>query len=104
MEKDVLSQVIEAEKEIQKCLEAEKAKVRDWIETVKKESEGAFFAEERKIKESFDQSLAEAVKQAEAKAGEIVDAAGKSAGRLAQLPPETLQRIVAERITKILPG
>ncbi len=104
MEKDVLSQVIEAEKEIQKCLESEKVKVREWIEAVKKESETDFRAEERAIKESFDLSLAESARQAEAKAGEITDAAGKSAGRLGHLRPETVQSIVEKRIDKILPG
>jgi vacuolar-type H+-ATPase subunit H len=104
MEKDVLSQVIEAEKEIQKCLESEKVKVRDWIEAVKKESEAVYLAEEQKIKESLDHSLAESARQAETKAGEIADAAGKSAERLGHLHPEILQRIVEKRLAKILPG
>ncbi len=104
MEKDVLSQVIEAEKEIQKCLEAEKEKVREWIEAVQKESEEDFHVEERKIKEALDQSLAASAKDAEAKAGEITEDAVKRAAHLGQIGPETLQRIVEKRITKILPG
>jgi vacuolar-type H+-ATPase subunit H len=104
MEKDVLSQVIEAEKEIQKCLEAEKVKVREWIEAFKKESEADLLGEERKIREALDQSLADAAQQAQAKAGDIVNDAGKSAARLGQLSPETLRRIVEQRLTKILPG
>ena len=104
MEKDVLSQVIEAEKEIQKCLEAEKVKVREWLETVKKECESEFTAEEKKIKESLDLSMAESAKQAETKAGRIVEEAGQSAARLEHLRTETLSAIVRKRITTILPG
>jgi hypothetical protein len=50
MEKDILSEVIEVEKEIQKCLEVEKAKSHDWLEKVKKESEEELVREERNIK------------------------------------------------------
>jgi hypothetical protein len=104
MEKDVLSQVIEAEKEIQKCLEAEKVKVREWLESVKRECESEFAVEERKIKESLDLSMAESAKQSEAKAGRIVEEAGQYAARLEQLRPETLSAIVRKQIANILPG
>lgn len=104
MEKDVLSQVIDAEKEIQKCLEAEKQKVREWIEGVKKESEDDFFLEQQKIKESLERSIAEAARQAEAATEEVVRAATAAAERLGRLGPGELRALVARRIAVILPG
>ena len=50
MERDILSQVIEAEKEIQHCLDLEKIKAREWLERVKKECEDEFTREEKNIK------------------------------------------------------
>ncbi len=104
MEKDVLSQVIEAEKEIQRCLEQEKAKAREWLERVNRETEEGFRIEQSKIKESLDRSLSEAAKQAEAQAGAVVKQTAEAAERLRQLKKEILIGIVNRRISRILPG
>jgi len=104
MERDILSQVIEAEKEIQQCLELEKIKVRGWLERVKKESEEEFIQEDKRIRESLEKSVAEATKEAEAEAAGIVSKATTTAERLEQLKPDTLSKIITKQIEKILPG
>jgi hypothetical protein len=104
MEKDVLSQVIDAEKEIQKCLEAEKVQVREWIDSVRKESEETFLREQQRIGESLERSVAATAAQAEATADEVVRTAAAAAERLGQLGPETLRALLARRISVILPG
>jgi vacuolar-type H+-ATPase subunit H len=104
MERDILSQVIEAEKEIQQCLELEKIKVREWLEHVKKESEEEFIREDKKIRESLEKSIAEATKEAEAEAAGVVSKATTEAERLEQLKPDTLSKIITKQIEKILPG
>lgn len=104
MEKDILSQVIEVEKEIQKCLESEKVKIREWLEGVKKESEEEFFREELEIKQSLDQSLREATKQSETAAAQILSEAADAAERLRRLKAETLTGIIERQIARILPG
>ena len=104
MERDILSQVIEAEKEIQKCLDLEKVKVREWLERVKKECEEEFILEEKNIKASLEKSTAEATKAAEVKAAGIVSQAMATAERLERLQTETLSRVVAKQIDRILPG
>jgi vacuolar-type H+-ATPase subunit H len=104
MEKDILSQVIEVEKEIQKCLEIEKEKVHQWLKDVKNESEEEFLREEKTIRMSLDRSLAEATKQAEAKSDEIAKKTGASVERLSRLSVEILTRIVEKEIPAILPG
>jgi vacuolar-type H+-ATPase subunit H len=104
MQKDILSEVIEVEKEIQKCLEVEKEKSRDWLEKVKKESELELAREEKNIKESLNKSIEVAKKEAELKAAEIVKQTEARAERLAKLNDQTLVDIVGEQITRILPG
>jgi len=104
MEKDILSEVIEVEKEIQKCLEAEKATSRDWLEKVKKESGDELVREEKILKESLNKSIEAAKKEAELKAAEIVKQTEARAERLAKLNDETLVGIVGKQITRILPG
>lgn len=104
MEKDILSEVIEVEKEIQKCLEVEKAKSHDWLEKVKKESEEELVREERTIKESLNKSIEFAKKEAELKAAEIVKQTEARAERLSKLNNDTLVGIVGKQIIRILPG
>lgn len=104
MEKDILSQVIGVEKEIQKCLESEKVKVREWLEGVKKEAEEEFFREELEIKQSLDQSLKEATRQSETAAAQILSEAADAAELLKRLKVETLTGIIERQIVRILPG
>lgn len=104
MERDLLSQVIEAEKEIQQCLDLEKIKVREWLERVKKECEEEFIREERNINESLEKSAAEAAEEAGVRAAETVSQAAAAAERLGRLQTETLSKLVAKQIAGILPG
>ncbi len=104
MEKDILSEVIEVEKEIQKCLEAEKVKSRDWLEKVKQESAEELVREEKNIKESLNKSIEVAKKKAELKAVEIVKQTEARAERLTKLNDKTLVGIVEKQIIRILPG
>ena len=104
MEKDVLSQVIEAEKEIQKCIEAERAKAREWLDSERKQAEEAFLLEQEKIKHYQEQSLAAADREAETKIQEIVREAARSAERLGQLDTKVLLKLVEQRMSGILPG
>jgi vacuolar-type H+-ATPase subunit H len=103
MQKDILSEVIEVEKEIQKCLEIEKAKSHDWLEKVKKESEEELAREEKNIKESLSKSIEVAKKEAELKAAGIVKQTEAGAERLTKLNDQTLVDIVGKQITRILP-
>src|SRR5574337_265278 len=100
MEKDVLSQVIEAEKEIQKCIEAEKLKAREWLDEVRKECEETFLLEEKKMRESVEQALDRASGQAEAEAAGILSRAASAAERLGQLKKENVTAIVQRYIAK----
>ncbi|HTP04795.1 MAG TPA: hypothetical protein VMM54_06540 [Nitrospirota bacterium] len=104
MQKDILSEVIDVEKEIQKGLDVEKEKSHDWLEKVKKETEEELVREEKNIKESLNKSIEVAKKEAELKAVEIVKQTEARAQRLAKLNDQALVDIVGKQITRILPG
>jgi predicted phage gp36 major capsid-like protein len=104
MERDILSQVIEAEKEIQQCLDLEKIKAREWLERVKKECEEEFIREDKKIKEALEKATAEAAREAGVKAAGAVSRAAAASERLGRLQTKALSRIVAKQIAGILPG
>jgi vacuolar-type H+-ATPase subunit H len=104
MEKDLLGEVIEAEKEIQKCLELEKVKSREWLEQTRKEFEEEVEREEKNLRESLRQAIEQAAKEAEAKASDIVRQAERTAGRLTAVKNDTLSRIVGTHVRTILPG
>jgi vacuolar-type H+-ATPase subunit H len=104
MERDILGQVIEAEKEIQRCLDLEKVKVRDWLERVKKECEEEFNREAQNTKESLEKLTTDAAKEAKTGAAEITSEAAAAAERLGRLDAQTLTKIVAQQIRTILPG
>ncbi len=104
MEKDVLGQVIEVEKEIQKCFEAEKQKVHEWIERAKQESEQEVLLEKKKISEALEQSLKKAAKDAESQANGITREAAAAAERLGHIKTERLTALAERRIMNILPG
>ncbi len=103
MEKDILSEVIEVEKEIQKCLELERAKAQEWLEKVKKESTDDLARSERGINEAFELAMADAEKTAAAKAAEIVKEAAAQVEQLQALDEGTLADTVAKQMRRILP-
>lgn len=103
MEKDILSEVIEVEKEIQKCLELERAKAQEWLEKAKKESTEDFARSERGINEAFERAMVDAEKTAAAKAAEIVKEAAAQVEQLQALDERMLADTVAKQMRRILP-
>jgi len=104
MEKDLLSEVIEVEKEIQKCLELEKVASREWLEQTKKEFEDEFAGNAKTVEGSLQQVIDDAQKAAEVNASAIVAQATRRAGLVQALNTETLSKIVQKHISALLPG
>ncbi len=103
MEDDVLTRIISVEKEIQASLESERSKAREWLEEVRRETEGEFVKAEARIREASQKSLAKARKEATIKAENIVSEAEDEAARLRNLDDETLRGIIMRRLAMILP-
>ena len=104
MDNDILSEVIEAEKEIQRCLEAERARTSEWLGKVKKESEEEIARSEQEIRESLRASFESAQAEAHSKAASIVKEAETKAERVEKVENERLVSIISNRLNEILPG
>jgi len=104
MERDLLSKVLDAEKEIQAKIESEKKRLEEKIEKARKEAEERVLREETALREQLKESVCKAEEIAEEKAGEILEAAARRVENLRSLTDEALQRIVMKYIDSILPG
>ena len=104
MDNNILSEVIEVEREIQKCLEIEQTKARDWLEKVKKECEAEVLKEEALIKDSLAAAENLARKEAEESAAASVRDAAALVEHMDHLDRAVLQAVVEKHIRTILPG
>ncbi len=104
MEDDILSKIVEVEKEIQERLEIEKNKAHEWLEKVKKDAEKELITVEKELNESLNQELQDAKQHAEKKASEILLDAQTKAERLEKLSDEILKTVILKHIIRILPG
>jgi vacuolar-type H+-ATPase subunit H len=102
MDKDILNDVIEAEKEIQHCIEGEEGKLRTWLDQVKRESSEAVAREENNDRDLMIRALEDAKQSAEAKAKQVVDDAAKRSLRIEKLDDGTLTGIILKRMPRIL--
>lgn len=103
MENDVLAKVISVEKEIQDCLEGERAKAREWLDEVRKETAEELIKGEELIRKALDESLKQARDEAMEKAEILRKETEEWAERLMKLSDETLREIIMRRIKMILP-
>ncbi len=102
MEKGILNEVIEAEKDIQACIEEEQARLREMLERVRREQAEAVAAVERDLSASRERDLEEARQKAEEKARKIVEDASGLAMRLEHVDDGVLTDIIMKRIPRIL--
>jgi vacuolar-type H+-ATPase subunit H len=104
MEKDVLSTIIEIEKEIEERLDGERRKAVQWLDSAKKEIEVELAANVRELKDSLLESVDIARENAEKQASAILSEAAKQSRLLSEIGDETLKRIITEHLCRILPG
>jgi vacuolar-type H+-ATPase subunit H len=102
MDKDILNEVIEAEKDIQQCIEQEQARLRTWLDQVKKESAETVAHAERSDGESLGRALEEAKRDAEKRAKQTVESAEAQSARLKGLDDSVLTAIIMKRLPRIL--
>jgi len=102
MDKDILNEVIEAEKEIQHCIESEQEKLRIWLDQVKREASAAVAREENNDHEQLTRSLEDTKRTAEAKAKALVNDARARSERISDLGDDALVDIILKRMPRIL--
>ena len=98
-----MARVISAEKEIQAYLETERSRAREWLEEVRKDTEGECIRAEELIREASRRTSEQARNEAMARAKDIVSEAEDRAERLLNLSDETLRGIIMRRLNMILP-
>jgi vacuolar-type H+-ATPase subunit H len=103
MDSDLLVGIIAAEKEIHKCLEDEKLKARDWIESVRRDAEEDFGRETAEIRKSSREIVETAKKEAENKAALILHTAERQAELIGKVDDDTLRKAIMRHLHKILP-
>ncbi len=104
MENNILREIIGVEKEIQQSLEQAKEMTRAWLETRRKEIDERGAREEKEIVASFQRAREKLAREAASRADALVKRAEQQADRIVRLENDTLARIVANHIHKIMPG
>ena len=102
MDDDILSQVVEVEKEVQQRIEIEKKMSQEWLENVKKEAEEKVLIEEKELKKNVTDSISIARLNAEKKAEAIISDANVEAERIEKLDDDILKNIIIKPIIRIL--
>jgi vacuolar-type H+-ATPase subunit H len=102
MNKDILNEVIEAEKEIQKCIELEQERLHAWLGQVKTEAAEAVARAERNDGDEQGRAIETARREAEAKAKQIVADAEARAARFQDLDEAALAEVIRKRLPRIL--
>ncbi len=103
MEKDILTAIIETEKEIQESLERERHKSVMWLENAKKEIEAVIAAEELELEESCRKGVADARENARGRADALLRDVVEKCRRLTELSDEKLICLLMEHIGRIRP-
>ncbi len=99
-----MSEVIEAERELQKCLEAEQAKAHGWLEKVKHECADEALKEEASLNELLAAAETQAGKEAEESAALSLREAAAFIEQIDHIDQAALQAVVDRRLRTILPG
>ena len=102
MDRSILNEVIEAEREVQRCIEQEQERIRLWLEQVRQEAAAAVAREEQDGSEERGKALDAARAEAERRASQVREAAAAAAGRLERLDDRELAARVAKQLPRIL--
>jgi vacuolar-type H+-ATPase subunit H len=102
MDKSILSTVIEAERDIQACIEEEEARLRDMIDQTKREAAQALEEAERSCGTAREHDLDDARREAEEEARAAIEDATANAQHLEKLDEGVLDAIIRKHLPKIL--
>lgn len=104
MENDLLSKVIEAERQIQQSLESERNKAVRWLECVSKEAEEELVRESAEANKRVEEILEKAVADARERASALIKAANEKAEKIDRLDDAVLKKNIINHVHWILPA
>jgi vacuolar-type H+-ATPase subunit H len=100
---DILSTVIEVEREIQERLDGEKKNSREWLERVKAETELTITREQERLAKAGEESLARAKEEAERRVEELLAKAELDADRISRITDELLRAVAGRYLPRVIP-
>ncbi len=100
---DILIKVLEAERDIQKKLEIEQKKSREFLEKIRLQADEKIVKIEEMAKESFFKTIEYKRRKTEKKAEKIIQEANSLAESYKQLNDELLKKIIKINLIRILP-
>jgi predicted DNA-binding protein len=103
MKDDLLSEVVEVERELARNLETEDIKAKEMLDNLRRSSEQKISEEEKRLQEALDQALTASVIRTDKKASDIIEKADATASRLERISDEVLKEIIKKHIARILP-
>jgi vacuolar-type H+-ATPase subunit H len=103
MKDDVLSAVVEVEKEIAANLTHAKSDAAEFLGKLRSEAEKEILREEKHLQFALDKAVSEAAANSEKKASQILQDADAYANKLATLSDDVLKVIIRNHIARILP-
>ena len=104
MDDDILSKVVEVEREVQQSIEIEKKMSQEWLGNTKREAEEKVRTEEKELRRNLNDAISNARLNAGKKAGDIIKNVNNEANRLETLDDDILKKIILQHIIRILPG
>jgi hypothetical protein len=103
MKEDILSKVVEVEKEIAKKIEIEKTEDQERLEKLGSDSEKEILKENKRLQYALNKAASDIKTDAQKKALKIIEDASVSADRLEQISDDILKEIIMKHIVRILP-
>lgn len=103
MKEDLLSEVVEVEKEVARNLETAKIEAQEMLDNLRQASAQEISEEEKRLQEALNQAIISSDLSAEKKAADILRKADTTASRLEKTGDEALKGIIRKYIPGILP-
>jgi vacuolar-type H+-ATPase subunit H len=100
---DILSTVIEVEREIQERLDGEKKNSREWLERAKAETELTITREQERLAKVNEESISRAKEEAERRVAELLAKAELDADRISGITDELLRSVAERCLPRVLP-
>ncbi|MCM2358109.1 MAG: hypothetical protein NDI77_08165 [Geobacteraceae bacterium] len=104
MDEDILSAIVDVEKEVRELQEAERRRAEERLAEARREAEARVAGEEERLREALREALGRARSEAEREAAALLEKEEARAERLGRLDDATLEGIVARHLQLLRPG
>jgi len=103
MKENLLSAVVEVEKELARTLETEKTMAQEMLDNLRQDYAQTIAEEEKRLQEALNQAITASDMDAEKRAAGIMEKADATAARLERTGDDVLKGIIRKHLTRILP-